>query len=203
MSNEIFPALPGIKWGTTRKPMFSTRKVASVSGYEVRVSQRAYPTYSLSLQYEFLRNKIAAQELSRLLGLFERHRGSADSFLFLDSLNYAVTNQAFGVGSGSQQVFQLVAAWAGFVQPASNIKSCTAIKRNGAALTLGADYTLGSNGTVSFTVAPAAGAVLTWTGDYYMRARFADDYLDVDTLWRDMWEAKKVELVAGYGRQIG
>lgn len=56
-------------------------------------------------------------------------------------------------------------------------------------------YTLGASGAITFGVAPAAGAQLSWTGSYYKRVRFDDDELDLRHEGGGLWTAT-VELVS-------
>jgi hypothetical protein len=200
MSNEVFPTLPGIKWGTEKAPEFSTTIKSAVSGYEVRLSNRVYPKYQIKMAFEFLRNTAAANELAQIVGLFLRHRGAGDSFLLLDADDYAATNQVFGVGTGSQTVFQLTAAWGGLVQPARNIQSLTFVGVNGV---LQPNHGLGAGGVITFATAPAAGSVLTWSGTYYYRCRFADDTLSPKQMLSKLWELGRCDLVGALGSQIG
>lgn len=200
MSNEVFPTLPGIKWGTEKEPQFDTRIKRAVSGFEVRHSNRLFPTYTLKMSFEFLRSTAAHQELQAVMGLFHRHNGAGDSFLLLDPDDSTATAQAFGIGDGVTTVFNLVASWASFVQPVRHIKQVTSITVNGSAT--GA-YTIGPTGLITFGSAPAAGAVLAWTGSYYYRCRFAADTLSPKKLWADMWELGRLELVGALGNQIG
>ncbi len=200
MSNEVFPDLPGVDWGTEKEPQFDTRTVRAVSGYEVRLSRRAYPLYSIKMKFNFLRTAAAYQELQQVIGLFLRHKGSGDSFLLYDPDDGAVTNQSFGVGTGSAKTFSLAATWGGFVQPVRNIKAITAVKVNGTSTTA---YTLNADGTITFTTAPASGAVLTWTGQYYYRCRFSDDQITAKEMMQGIWELQRCELIGGLGRQMG
>lgn len=201
MSNEIFPDLPGLTWGTEKEPEFDTRTVRAVSGYEVRLSRRAYPLYLIKMKFEFLRTAAAYQELQQIVGLFLRHRGSGDSFLLFDPDDGVVTDQSFGVGTGTQKTFSLATTWGGFVQPVRNIRTINAIKVNGVMLVTG--WTLNADGTITFTNAPASGAVLTWTGQYYYRCRFADDRITPKEMMQGIWELGRCELIGGLDRQMG
>lgn len=200
MSNEIFPELPGIAWGTEKEPQFDTRTVRAVSGYEVRLSRRAYPLYLIKMKYEFLRTDAAWQELQQIIGLFLRHKGSGDSFLLLDANDNTATNQVFGVGNGSQTAYQLTGTWGGMVQPVRNIRTLTDIGVNGVPQP---NHFLGADGVLTFLTPPAAGAVLTWSGTYYYRCRFADDRITPKEMMRNIWDLGRCELVGGLGRQIG
>jgi hypothetical protein len=67
---------------------------------------------------------------------------------------------------------------------------------DGVLKTQGTDYTISSAGLVTFTVAPAAGAALTWSGSYYWRVRFDLDQTEFNNFLNQLWEAKKVTLVS-------
>lgn len=205
MSNEVFPSnLPGITWSITKTPRYSTRKQSAMSGYEVRVSRRALPMWDFKLSYEYLNGQRVAgvSELEQLVGLFLRHRGSWDSFLFTDFSDNNVTDQLIGVGDGTTKTFQLTRVWGSHAEPCTNINTVTNIKVAGAVKTLTTHYSVSSTGIITFITAPSAGQKVTWTGSYYYRARFSDDYIDADALWDDAWEAKKVELVATLGNRL-
>ena len=202
MSNEIFPELPGIAWGTEKEPQFDTRTVRAVSGYEVRLSRRAYPLYLIKMKYEFLRTDSAWQELQQIIGLFLRHKGSGDSFLLLDANDNTATNQVFGVGNGSQTVYQLTGTWGGMVQPVRNIRTLSLISLNGDAVSA-SSLSFNETGVVTFFTPPPAGSVLTWSGTYYYRCRFADDRITPKEMMRNIWDLGRCELVGGLGRQIG
>jgi len=55
------------------------------------------------------------------------------------------------------------------------------------------DYTYAGGGRVQFVTAPAAGAPLIWTGEFYRRCRFRDDELDIERFLYLLWKAKTVE----------
>ena len=202
MSNEVFPInLPGITWSITKTPRYSTRKQSAMSGYEVRLSRRALPMWDFKLSYEYLNGQRVAgvSELEQLVGLFLRHRGSWDSFLFTDFSDNNVTNQLIGVGDGTTKTFQLTRVWGSHAEPCTNINQIGNVKINNVVVT---NYTVSSMGLVTFITAPSAGQSVTWTGSYYYRARFNDDYIDADALWKDAWECKKIDLVATLGNRL-
>ncbi len=57
------------------------------------------------------------------------------------------------------------------------------------------DYVISSTGQVVFTVAPASGAVLTWTGSYYWRCRFTHDIADFERFAANLWKFNRVEFI--------
>lgn len=72
-----------------------------------------------------------------------------------------VTGVYFGTGDGTGVGAQLVDT-AGMTVPTGF--TVTSIKKNGTALTVTTDYTIDAAGMVTFVVAPASGALLTWDG---------------------------------------
>lgn len=56
--------------------------------------------------------------------------------------------------------------------------------------------TVSSTGLVTFAVAPAASAALTWTGNFYRRCRFLGDALDTSKFMADLFDAKTVKFIS-------
>lgn len=118
MSNDVFPTLPGLTFDFHRLPTHKTQIEESVSGAEYRGLQMLTPRYTYKATYEFLRDQRQGQdELRTLLGFFNSHHGSFDSWLFVDPDDFAVTNQLFGTGDASTLAFQLVRTLGGFAEP--------------------------------------------------------------------------------------
>ncbi|MDI3260370.1 MAG: DUF2460 domain-containing protein, partial [Sinobacteraceae bacterium] len=51
-----------------------------------------------------------------------------------------------------------------------------------------------ADGVVTFSTAPASGHVLTWSGTYYYRCRFADDSEDFSQFLAQLYELKTLKL---------
>lgn len=117
MSNDVFPTLPGLKWGTVKSPIFSTKKLSAASGRGTRGSFWSYPLWKFTLSYEFLRGGNGYDELQELVGFFCQRLGQWDSFLFRDPADYTVASQALGVGDGTTKEFRFVRAFGGYVEP--------------------------------------------------------------------------------------
>lgn len=200
MSNSLFPSLPGLAFPVTKTPMWKTTTQEAQSGKEVRIGKWSFPRWKYSLPFEFLRDRADPKdELWELLGFFNQHRGSHESWLFEDPDDKSVTAQSFGTGNGARTVFQLLRTKGGFTEPVrgnpTSGDGVPAIYKNGVLQTISTHYTI-ANGIVTFTSAPANGVALTWTGGYYWRCRFSDDYVDVSKFAKDLWEAQKVEFVS-------
>lgn len=191
MSQAIFPSLPGLKWGTTKTPEWKTIIQESVSGKELAASLMTYPRWLYTLSYEFLRSG-AELELQTLVGFFNARRGKFDDFLYLDPDDNSVTVQSFGAGDGVAVSFGLTRPYGGFVEPVQNLNGAPSIYINGVLKTVTTDYTISSIGVVTFAIAPASGAVLTWTGNYYWRVRFTQDTNEITNFMQGLYEAKKL-----------
>lgn len=63
------------------------------------------------------------------------------------------------------------------------------------ALLPGPDYSI-TDGIITFNRVPAAGALLSWSGNFYRRCRFLRGPLEFRQFMQDYWEAKKVELIS-------
>lgn len=196
MSNAVFPTLAGLTWNVVRQPEFHTKTQKAVSGREIRLAFMAYPMYTFKMTYEVLRQTGANEELENLCGFFLQRQGSFDSFLYSDPTDNSVTAQGFGTGDGATKSFQLVRPFGtvatAFYEPVQNLNGTPTIYSNGTVVS-GANYTI-SNGLVTFTTAPANGAVLTWTGSFYYRVRFNMDSAEFNQFMKDLWELKKCEL---------
>ena len=67
---------------------------------------------------------------------------------------------------------------------------------DGALRVQGTDYTIGTTGLVSFTGAPTTGQVLTWTGNYWRRVRFADPGLASERIVQGLWSFGAINLIS-------
>lgn len=202
MSNAVFPTMPGLGWSVIKKPRFHTEVFEAVDLSELRASFTSYPTYDFILTYEVLREAAAYQELQSLIGFFRQRQGSFDNFLYSDASDNAATAQNFGTGNGTTTAFQLIRTYGGFIEPVMNLNGNPSIYINGVLKTSGTDYTISSTGLVTFTVAPASGAALTWTGNFYYRCRFLKDENEFDNFMYQLWTLKKLEIRGSTGTKI-
>lgn len=194
MSNAVFPTLPGLSWGVRRTPVWKTVSHESVSGMELRAALMTYPRWRIGLSFEFLRASAGYAELQALAGFFNQRRGSWDSFLWLDPGDSVATAANFGTGDGATKVFTLSRSFGGFLEPVQDFVGAPSIYVAGALKASPADYTV-SAGKVTFGAAPAAGAALTWSGQFYKRVRFERDETEFEEFLKDLHSARKVELI--------
>ena len=213
MSNLVFPSLPGLDIAVTRTPIYKTSIQEAASGTELRASRWSFPRYRYQLDFNYLRGASAYQELQTLFGFLGRHLGSFDSFLFTDPEDNTAAVMPFGVGTGAALSFQLQrslvpvaylpapasrAYWPASgdgYEPVFELNGTPQIWIDGVLKTEGADYTV-SRGLVTFTAAPAAGKVLTWSGLFYRRVRLASDEQEAERIVYQIWESKSLELIS-------
>jgi hypothetical protein len=119
--------------------------------------------------------------------------GQFSDFLYWDPNDNAVTNDFVAVGDGTTTTFQLIHSIGigeDIVQNPGSVPAPPILFVNG----ISTPYTLGPNGLVTFASAPAIGNLITWTGSYYYRVRFADDGLDFDQFLDKVWSLKTLRL---------
>ena len=198
MSNNIFPTFQGISWNKTVTPIMNTVIYTSDSGLETRRQHYSYPLYKIELNYNFLADNsisgitLTKGDLETLKGFYNNQGGCFGSFLYLDDVENTCTAQVFGTGNGSNKVFRLTRSLPGWTEPICGIITAPLIYVNGIATSA---FTFDNNGNITFTTAPANGAVLTWTGKYYFRVRFQEDSIELSRTWQGLWENISVKLI--------
>lgn len=193
MSNAVYPTLPGLTFGTTRTPVWSTTTKVATSLRDYQSANASYPLYRYKLAYEVLRQTPGHAEMAALVGFFNARNGGFESFLFFDADDSSVIGQTFGIGDGTTVQYQLVRTFGGYVEPVFDRIGPIQVYVAGA---LNAQYTVSPTGMVTFVAAPAPGVPLTWTGGYYRRVRFAQDSIEFAQFLHGRWDAKTVELVS-------
>ena len=214
MSTPVFPALAGQGWSVHKKPSFSTLVASHVSGREVRKANYQNPIWEFELVFDGLDSSasgayggLGAASLQNLMGLFLSLGGQVGAFVYYDPTDFAVSNQAFGVGDGTTTSFQLVRSLGGFaesiVAPVTSVTtlsfpggvsvgaSAPAITAAGVAVSSSA-YSI-ANGVVTFTSAPASGAALAWSGYFGFLCRFSDDRLDFEQFMSNLWRVDSLK----------
>lgn len=192
-TGPVFPSLPGITYPVKRSTNWSSVKNDALSGKRTRTTLFTYPTYSYDLPFSMLRSDAGNPEWQQLQGFINSLFGAVGLFGFQDPDDNAVIGQTFGEGDGTTLgPFQLVRALGNFVEPVFLLNGAPSISVDGA---VSANWTVDLYGRVTFTSgnAPASGAVLTWSGDYYMPCRFDEDTTDFSKFLYQIFEAKSVK----------
>jgi uncharacterized protein (TIGR02217 family) len=193
VSNAVFPALPGLTWDVKKTPRFSTLVQTAASGREVRAALWTLPLYEWTLAFDVLRDG-SLGEIRTLMGFFLQRQGGFDSFLYSDPTDNAVANQQIGTGDGSTTAFQLVRSYGGFAEPILDLNGTPTLLLNGAVQNP-SNYAVSATGLVTFTAAPAAGAVIGASFAYYFRVRFKEDMAEFGNFLQNLWELKQIVLV--------
>lgn len=187
MSNAIYPVLPGQAFPRIRMPRWETQITSSDSGRDWATTGQLAPRYTYKIPYNYLR----AADFDLLMGFFNARKGRADTFLFEDRDDKTVsTPQVIGTGNGTTTKFPLLRTLGGFTEQVGRHKTITQVRINGSAT---AAYTLGDDGSITFNTAPANGAVLDWTGEYYWRCRFVQDAWEFTEFVRLLRSLARVE----------
>jgi uncharacterized protein (TIGR02217 family) len=154
------------------------------SGRNRRKVRRAVALHRYVLPY----NNISAEFARAIKRVHMAVRGAAHTFLHLDYLDFEATDEQFGIGDGTTTVFQLQKTYdpgGGATYERDITKPDTTGAIDGTPLTIkkggvlqSTGYTVSAaTGEVTFSVAPAVGAVLTWSGRHYVCVRFNRDDL--------------------------
>jgi hypothetical protein len=179
----------------------------------VRVPELQDPLFDFGLDFEFLRDRSATDELATLLQFFEQRQGAFDSFLLNlpDLTQNPLDGAAEGIAlaaDGNMCVPMLTAIGETIYE--ANDALAWVLKNNGTTLVQNIDYTLyNSANTASGElnangiayrgwVAKLASSVTpgTITGDlaWYYRVRFAHDSQDFEAFSYQLYEAQSVKL---------
>ncbi len=66
------------------------------------------------------------------------------------------------------------------------------VMENGAPASL-SSYSFTAPNTITFTAAPAAGTIISWSGAYAFQCRFLDDSLDFENFMSGVWSSKSIK----------
>lgn len=198
MTNYIYPSFQGWSYNKEKKPIWKTNVYEATSGRENRIQKWSYPRYKISITYNFMTDKnvpgvtLDKGDIERLQGFFNKVGGNAEDFLFLDDIENSCTNQTFALGDASTKTFQLLRSLNDYVEPVNGIAEAPHIYIDGVETNA---FTWNNNGFITFTTAPAVGAVLSWSGRYYFRVRFENEQLELSRTFEGLWEGIEVNLI--------
>lgn len=190
MSLPVFPQLPGQGWSVHKRPTFSTRTVAHVSGREIRVPLYSQALYEFELTFDALTANTAwpglgANSLQSLMGLYLQCQGQYGTFLYTDPSDKEAMGQTIGVGDGSTSVFTFQRSLGGVVEIVSYVTDVANISVNGLALQGG--WSLTEPNKVTFASPPVAGAPIVTDFSFAYECRFLDDQNDFENFMDGLW----------------
>jgi uncharacterized protein (TIGR02217 family) len=157
-------------------PTFSTDKLVMVNGQERRMQNRDVAIHVYTWNYQNTSRDIHAS----LKEFWFDRRGDFKSWLLKDHADYSATAEPTGVGTGALTTFQLIKTYTAGSNPYQrtirHIKSGTlTVYVDGVAQTPTTHYTVSSTGLVTFVSAPANGALVTASFEFYVPVRFDGD----------------------------
>jgi uncharacterized protein (TIGR02217 family) len=190
MNIPVFPSLPGLAWSIKRSAELNTIKHEAISGKNIRIANWTYPKYHYEVPLNFLRSAAAYQEWQTLEGFYNSVNGPAGLWAYDDSNDDTATNEGLGEGDGTTTAFQLVRAFGGQAGPVFLVNGTPTITVGGTPTTA---FSVSAYGVVSFTAAPAAGALVAWSGNFYMPCQFDDDKLDVENFMFQLARVKSLK----------
>lgn len=195
----VFPLL--IERGTSSLE-FSTTIIPTGSGSEQRIGNwlDARVIFNAGMG---VRSK---QDIITLVRFFRARKGRLRGFLVKDLLDNTASGDAIGTGDGTNKVFQLQRVYSDYTtsDPVYGTTGNTdtrpiykpifgtvSIYKGITLQAAGTDYTLDyKTGVVTFTTAPTSGVIVSWTGQFYIPCRFAEDSLPADEIFYDLVENK-------------
>ena len=170
--DDTLGVCPGFGW--QGGPEFKTQIVELQSGREKRNGMWSQGRHRFAAPFLNI-SKEAYREVKKLHLVC---RGQLHAFKFKDELDFEADNEVFGTGDGVRTVFQLskVSAIDGvaYAREVYAPADPVVITADGILALPTVDY---RRGTVTFAVAPAAGVVLRWTGNFFVWVRFTQDFL--------------------------
>lgn len=190
---SVFPYTVGQTFLQRKTPQWSTDVKTSVSGKERRRPLWSYPVWRFSVSYDVMRDGPSNLDLQRLYAFFNAKQGQAGEFLFWDRSDNKATDQFFALGTGVTTVFQvfrtLTIGGITATEPVQAFNGDPVVTVDG----VETDITPLPGGKVQFASAPASGARLNWTGQFFFRCRFENDELDISQLMSGLWEGRGVD----------
>ena len=171
-ATQIAP-IPG--FGFTGGPEFQTNIQNIASGREKRNAEWSVCRHKYSAPFKNI-SEAAYREIKRV---FLVMRGRTHTFLHRDWGDFTATDEPFGTGDGATALFYLrkvstVDGGGSYTRLIDKPDAGVTVKVNGV-ITAAAVSQL--DGSVAFAVAPAVGAALTWSGEFFVHVRFDMDYL--------------------------
>jgi hypothetical protein len=178
MSYPIYSGMPiSMAKGLHKNPnLFSVGQSNAAAMSNSFIQVKPYATWDFEFDMDAVQGNEsqASSVIADFMGLLMACGGRAGLFLFEDPQDNAVTNVQFGTGDGSTTAFQLSRPIGGFgaVDVIQNLNGNPTVYVNG---TPTSAFSVSSTGVVTFMVAPALNAVLSWSGQFYYLCRFSAD----------------------------
>lgn len=185
---NVFPHLKGA--GFKQKGwMWSTTDLVSKSGRRFKRRNYRYPTTKFTIGFSNghgLSQRATRKDLDRIAAFFNARSGQLGDFYYFDDDDNEVQGQMLGVGNGVTTQFQLVRSKRTWTEPVFALNGVPTIFVAGLAVT---NYTIAAPGVIKFDSAPAADAVVAWSGSFLYWCEFTQDELTAQQLTSLLWES--------------
>jgi uncharacterized protein (TIGR02217 family) len=199
-----YPDLPGLTFSVIKRPKFYNSIAIAASGREVRVGYAQFPRWEWDLTYDYLPDKqtgssATSSDLRDLLGFYLSCTGTLSGFVFLDPDDCTVSAQFLGTGDGTTTTFPLIRSFGlnGFYEPVGYVDPTGFVGYvNGVASACGIDSSIPCNQTVTFSTAPASGAIVTCDMNYYFYVRFKEDTTEYEKFMDKLWSSRLITLIS-------
>ena len=162
-----------VEIGATRRDVDDIEVVRTDGGAEVRNTRWSQSLLAFDVSFPASTRDDAV--FLEVRNAYRATRAGLHSFKFRDWSEYQATNAEFATGDGTTTVFELVKRYTFGTETHErriyNPVSAITLKADGVTIVGGysVNYT---TGIVTFTVAPANGVILTWTGEFDVPVRF-------------------------------
>lgn len=172
------PTMPlSMASGLKKTPNFNTVRQKGSAGINSGIALKPYPTWDFEWSLDNIvgHEHTASSVVAQFFGTFMATAGGAGLFLFTDPQDNSVTGAQFGKGDGTTTAFQLSRNIFGYPDVIQNTNGTPTIFINGA---VADPASITGTGVITFSTAPPADSILTWTGSFYYLCRFAEDTVD-------------------------
>lgn len=214
MSNAVFPILPGLEWNSVKAPFFKTNVMESVSGRELRSSYQLTPKFNITLGYEFLRERKGRTELQQIESFFIARRGAYESFLLAVPGDDAFEMDL--VGDGVTTIYTAIKPGLGipliYTKPHNGPAIFKMWQPNSGLLMWSSNtskkmwsqgtVSLNESGVITLSEPLGNGEILSISGEFYYKCRFADDSQDYTNFAYKLWKSSKIEFIGTLGNKI-
>lgn len=168
---------PGISYGSSGGPLYTTDIVITAGGHE----QRNVQWEQARARYNVAHGVKTKAQLEQLIAFFRARKGRAYGFRFKDWTDHQLTNEVIGTGNGVKTSFQLTKTYSsGGVDEVRVIRKPVSgtviIKVDGVTVTSGLSVST-ITGIATFTTAPASGKTITASAEFDVPVRFDTDRL--------------------------
>ena len=194
MSDLLFPTFRGLSYPIGKTPHWNTIIQESIGGVKKFLQCYTYPYYTFNLSFSYLSDEDLRQDdVHTLMAFYNQLGGAGQDFLYADPLfeDNRCIKQKFGVGDGVTKSFRLVHQFGNYVEPVFGIANKPHIFLNNAETTA---FTWDKQGLITFTNAPADGAILAWTGRWFYRCHFQNDEAEFEQIFMGGWSLDELVL---------